>query len=256
MVLAAFPPIMTVDLHPGGVSGIPCLASRIVHPESCVLNRAPPLRQRSPSIKHRLWLICILVLLAGLSACVPSHAPTSTHAPPTPTATATTAPTASTCPAGYDPHVDTLIGFSACYPAGWVRSQREDRENQTRWVDYATPASGTGSELKFVSVRVAPRMADSTDDALLKTVAKWLTQEFPQGLITSALLVDGQEAIEVRHEATLVLGREVLGVTAWTAVFLARDQQWEIEVAGRSEFREELERIHDQFLPHFLILTQ
>lgn len=207
-------------------------------------------------------LFCFLLVMLLLSACAPAPAPTQTptHTPTQVPATPTATPEAgsSPCPTDYVSRVDTRMGFSACYPVGWAFTEFEDPENQMKRINFIAPASAssTRSELKFISVSVVPRSGESSDEALLKTIAKWLDEEYPQGLITSAVWVDEQEAIEVTHEGTLILGREVLEVTRWMTVFVADDQEWEIEVAGRSDYRQELEQVHDQFLARFHILPR
>ena len=223
-------------------------------------------------MKHPFKLTCLLAMLALLSACAPSVVPTPM---PQPTASATfrasftpmpgtpapvPSPTigALPCPPGYGLHVDTPIGFSACYPAGWLVWKQEDEINALQRVDFTVPMpdNGTRTGLRFVSITVSPGTIGSNEDEFLQSIAKWLTQEPQQEWLArpQMIRVDGWRAVDAGYEGTVVFGREVVGVTRWVTAFWANDKQWIIEVVGRSDYRQELEEIHNQFLPYFHLL--
>jgi hypothetical protein len=69
------------------------------------------------------------------------------------------------------------------------------------------------------------------------------------------IVLDGRRAVDASYDAPVVLGREVLSMAAWMTIFVARGQQWAIEVVGPSEYREELGQIRDQFLAQFHVLA-
>ena len=210
----------------------------------------------------RFQLVYILVILVVLSACVPSPMPTPTlvHTPtvvPSPTATAQPVATALPCPFDYHLRVDAEMGFSACYPVGWSVSKRYNPDTGVTRMDFTAPAdTDTRARLRFASVSVLPAAPFSSDEEFLREINNWLRQEYYRRLLTRPDLieVDGRKAVDAGYEAVVVFGREVVEVTRWVTAFLVEDQQWFIEVAGRSQYREELEEIHSKFLSHFLLL--
>gem|GEM_PF-1636693 len=191
--------------------------------------------------------------------------PTATSVPtatPMPTATpipaATPSPTALSCSAGYDLHTNAQLGFSACYPTGWVVSQHEDQEHAMRGVSFVPPTmdADTGVGFKIITVSISPGITGSNEEEILKAIALQLIRKYEKVLLgwPYDVLVDGRKAVEANYEITTLSGSEVMKVTGWEATFVASGRQWTISVAGRSEYRAELEDIHNQFLSHFHLL--
>jgi hypothetical protein len=214
----------------------------------------------------RFELVYILVILVVLSACVPSPMPTPVSTPtlvhtptvvPSPTATAQPAATALPCPLDYHLHVDAGMGFSACYPTGWSISKRYNPDTGVTRMDFTAPAdTNTRAGLRFASVSVSPAAPFSSDEEFVREINNWLLQEYYRRLLTypDIIEVDGRKAVDAGYEAAVVLGREVVEVTRWVTAFWVEDRQWFIEVAGRSQYREELEEIHSKLLSHFHLL--
>ena len=219
-------------------------------------------------MSHRSNSICILAMLLIVSACAPSATPAPAATPTLPpTPTAVVSPTASPvpgttplpCPSGYGLHVDADMGLSACYPTGWAISKRVDHETELTRVDFTAPApdSSTRAGLRFISVSVSPAIPVSSDTDFLREINNWLIQEYYRRLLhrPDIIEVDGRKAVDAGYEATVVLGREVVEVTRWVTVFRVEDRQWFIEVAGRSQYRDELEEIRNQVLSGFHLLA-
>lgn len=212
--------------------------------------------------------VCILAIVVLLSACAPTAptirmpSPTLLHTPTALSSSTTTpqpAATALPCLPGYGLHVDIQMGFSACYPTGWSISRRQDLGPALTHVDFTAPApdSSTRAGLRFVSVSVSPAIPVSSDAEFLREINNWLIQEYHQRLLRrpDRIEVDGWKAVDAGYEATVVFGREVVEVTRWVTVLRVEDQQWFIEVAGRSQYREELDRIRSQLLSRFHLLS-
>ena len=146
------------------------------------------------------------------------------------------------------------MGFSACYPAGWLVAEHEDPEQATRWVDLDEPTSdrSTGEGLKLISVRVSPNLTGSIGEEFLNAAAIALIDKYSGVLVgwPRVVEVDGREAVAANYEHTVPYQTGPVEVVGWETVLLADEQQWTIEVAGRREYREELEGIHNEFLSH------
>ena len=184
---------------------------------------------------------CLLVLIALVSACSALRGPARTA-----------------CPADYDLHVDTEMGFSACYPTGWVISRGQQPQSAITWVGFASPKADlkTGSELRLIMVKASPSVASPGED-FLTAAEELLRNIYGQKMLDSPsrIVVDGREAVEVTYiEEPGAFQGGVVKLTGWTAAFLAEGKQWVIEVVGRSGYRRELEGIHRQFLSHLHVL--
>jgi hypothetical protein len=147
------------------------------------------------------------------------------------------------------------MGFSACYPEGWLVSTSEDPSSELMRVAFNPPEGSRGAGLRFISVSTTPALPAFTDEEFLQEIDDWLQQEYYQRLLTQPhiILVDEHRAVDAAYEARVVLGREVVDMTRWVTALRAHDQRWFIDVAGRTQYREELERIRAQFLAYFLI---
>ncbi len=202
---------------------------------------------------RRFGFACLLALLLLPSACdrPPKLTPTFT-----PTIAPYPAPTPLPCPDGYKLYADNEMGFSACFPLDWVLSKKRDPENRLTRVSFNAPAGTTGAGLRFISVSVSPAVPASSEEQVLQEMNNWLLQEYYQALLTRPrfILVDGRRSVDAGYEATVVLGREAVKVTRWVTILLAEDQQWFVDVAGRSEYRDELEQLRSQFLSSFHLL--
>ena len=208
-------------------------------------------------------ILVITVLLAGCSSAgTPVPTPTRTVEPTPlpnltqvllPTATLATVRTPLLCPTGYTTYLDNDLGLSSCYPQGWVVSRSQDQENEVVRVSFSPPAGTTGAGLRFVSVTVSPAMPFFTDQGFLQEISNWLLLEYYDRMLfePQIVLVDDHKAVEVAYEARVVLGREVARVTRWVTALRAHDRRWFIDVAGRTQYRDELERLRAQFLAHF-----
>ncbi len=150
------------------------------------------------------------------------------------------------------------VGFSACYPSKWIPSLREDLDQANQWVEFIAPtAEGNArTELRFISVSMSPATPGSTDEEFLQGISKWLTTEHQDRVrvYPQAITVDGRKSVDTNYEGTVVLGKAVVKLSTWTTALLGNGRQWYIEVVGRSEYEQELEEIHRQFLSHFHLL--
>ncbi len=215
--------------------------------------------------------LCAIITAALLIACAPAITPATTPAPTarpthtrmpspapvaTPTATVSVVPTPVVCPAGYSLHVNDQMGFYACYPSDWLVSKREYPDSELLRVDFSAPAGSRGAGLRFIAVSSSPALEEWTDDEFLQDIDNWLRQEFYQRLLEQPHLdmVDEHRAVDAAYEARVVMGREVVDITRWVTAFRAHDKRWFIDVTGRTEYRDEVERIRGQFLAHLLIV--
>jgi hypothetical protein len=214
------------------------------------------------SSRSRLKGIFVILILVG--ACVPvaptieTPVPTASHTPtalPSPTAVATS-PIPAECPVGYSLYTNNNMGFSACYPDGWLVIGREDPENELKLVTFVAPAGTEGAGLRSVSVTVTPVIAGYSDADFLQEIDNWLLQEYYDRLLSRPQIIDldAHKAVDAGYEARVVLGREVVEVTRWVTALRAHDQRWFIDSVGRSQHRDELETIRAQFLSSLHIL--
>jgi hypothetical protein len=210
--------------------------------------------------------VLVLSAVLILAACAPSVAPTSTPGlpvadtptlppSPTPSATPVSPRTLEPCPVGYTRYGGSDIAFSACYPEGWVVSAKRDAENEFTQVTFSPPAGAEGAGLRFVSVSVQPAFENYTDEDFFQEIDNWLLLEYYDRLLVSPQLteVDGRRAVHAAYEARIVLQRRVVDLTRWITALRANDLRWFIEVAGRTENRDELERMRAHFLASFHI---
>jgi hypothetical protein len=153
-------------------------------------------------------------------------------------------------------HVDGKVGFAACYPEDWLVAKQEDRAAELVRVTFSPPSGAEGAGLRYVSVSTSPAFADGTAEDFVQEINNWLRQEYYRRLLSPPgfLTIDGHKAVDAAYESQVVLGRQVADITRWVTAFRAHDQRWFIDVAGRSESRDELERIRAQFLAHFRVL--
>nr|MBC7245197.1 hypothetical protein [Chloroflexota bacterium] len=216
-------------------------------------------------MNSRSILACLLAILVLMSACSPLVMPTPTPVPippamPSPTVPATTTAakpvlTPSVCPLGYALYSDHVMGFFACYPDGWLIAKKEDPDAQLIMVSFNAPAGTKDAGLRFISVSTSPAITDYSDEDFLREITHWLTQEYYEQFLIypQTVLIDDRKAVEAVYSARVVLGREVVEVTRWISAFQSYGQRWFIEVAGRAEYRNELEQIHAQFLAHLRV---
>ncbi len=214
------------------------------------------------SSRSRLWGMFVILILLG--ACAPAAptiqipVPTASRTPtavPSPTAVATV-PVPAECANGYRLYVNRDMGFSACYPDGWLIIGREDRENELKQVTFAAPAGTEGAGLRSLSVAVTPVIAGYSDADFLQEIDNWLLQEYYDRLLTQPQIIDldAHKAVDAAYEARVVLGREVVEVIRWVTALRAHDQRWFIDFVGRSQYRDDLETIRGQFLSSLRIL--
>jgi hypothetical protein len=165
------------------------------------------------------------------------------------------------CPDGYDFHVDTNVGFSVCYPAGWVISEFEEPEESRTIFVFDSPSmdAQTGAGFKMIVVQISPNTASSEEEALT-IAAEQLTENFGEVLLDPPhdVTLDGRRAVEATFEILLAFGEEeaeeIIESFWWETVSVTDDKQWVIRLAGRSEYRQELEAIHGELLSHFHVL--
>jgi hypothetical protein len=173
-----------------------------------------------------------------------------------PTETPLPSPTPLTCPGGYDMYTHLSLGFKACHPTGWTVSEQDDPEEAARWVTFSAPTSNrdTGEGLKLIAVRVSPNTTGKTGDEFLAASAVSLINEFSDWLIEWPYLVQigDRDGVEVNYQMGLLFQPGRVMVVGWKAYLLGGDQQWLIQAVGRTEYRNELAGIHDEFLVHFL----
>ncbi|UCC75533.1 MAG: hypothetical protein JSW37_08380 [Anaerolineales bacterium] len=215
-------------------------------------------------MSSRSRLLGIFVILILFGACAPAAptiqtpVPTASHTPtavPSPTAAATV-PVPAQCPDGYSLYDNTNMGFSVCYPDGWLIIGREDQENELKLVTFVAPAGTEGAGLRSLSVAVTPVIAGYSDADFLQEIDNWLLLEYYDRLLTAPRIIDldAHRAVDAAYEARVVLGREVVDVTRWVTALRAHDQRWFIDFVGRSQYRDELETIRGQFLSSLRIL--
>jgi hypothetical protein len=148
------------------------------------------------------------------------------------------------------------MGFSACYPEGWLLSTSEDPEFELLRVTFSPPQNSKGAGLRFITVSTTPALPIFTAEEFLQEIDNWLQQEYYQRLLTQPhiVLVDEHNAVDAAYETRVVLGREVVDVTRWVTALRAHGRRWFIDVAGRTQYREEIEGIRAQFLTHFRVV--
>jgi hypothetical protein len=181
----------------------------------------------------------------------------------TPSPTATTVPTETTsptatampCPPGYDLHIHSAPGFSACHPTGWVLSEQEDPEKATRWVYFDAPTSNrdTGEGLKVIALSVSPNATGKSGEEFLSSTALALIKQYSDFLVEWPYLVvvDERKGVEANYQVGLPFQMGRVPVIGWKAIFLVGDQQWVLEVVGRNEYSDELQSIRDEFVARF-----
>ena len=192
--------------------------------------------------------------------------PTATSVPtPTPSPTATAVPTETpvptatplTCPAGYGLYTHPSLGFSACRPDGWTVSEEDDALEARHWVIFQAPGSNrdTGEGFKLIGVSPSANTTGNSGDEFLGASALALIKEYSDWLVEwpYALTISGRDAVEANFQMSLPFQSGRVTVVGWKAFFLANDQQWLIQAMGRSEYRDELQGIHDEFLARFLV---
>ncbi len=211
-------------------------------------------------MNHRSKVICLLAVavLAAVLAAWPVLAESRSglrYAPAGSTAAAgsTESAAAEPCPTGYAPYRDSEMAFSACYPSGWSVKKAADLGGGAPVTFTAPTEDGSSREsLRFISVSASPADSAQSDEQLLSTMNRWLEEQYIRELLNVPHLVavGGHTAVEAGYEARAVFGREVVSVSRWVTSLVDREQQWLIEVAGRSAFRSELEVIRSLFLSH------
>jgi len=190
----------------------------------------------------------------------PTPAPTI-MASPTAEPTATPVPTATPlpCPEGYALHVQESLGFSVCYPQGWLVSDYEDPENGARGVSFDAPGSDrvTGAALQFATVQVAPNTTGLEGEAYIEAKGTALINQYMEVLVgwPYTLTLDGQAGVEIAYEAALPYGNEIIAVLGWRTLVLVDGQEWTIEVVGRGEYRDGMEAFHTAFMESLLFLS-
>jgi len=126
-----------------------------------------------------------------------------------------------------------------------------------RAVDFQAPASNrdTGEGLKYISVQVSPNPTGLSGEDFQQAMATALIREYSGVLLgwPYTIAVDGREGVEAKYERIAFFGTAKVTITGWEAVFLVNDQQWAIELVGRSEYRGELEGIHSEFVSRFCL---
>ncbi len=146
--------------------------------------------------------------------------------------------------------------FSACYPEGWSIARGEDGDASSIRLSFLAPAGSRGAGLRLISVSLSPALVLDSEEDFVHHVAQWMLQEYYRTLLShpDIIRVDGRKAVDVGYDAPVVLGREVVEVTRWLTVFQVEDQQWTIQVTGRSQYRDELDEIRGHVLAHFHLL--
>ena len=147
------------------------------------------------------------------------------------------------------------LGFRACHPSGWTVSEQDDPEEAARWITFNASTSNrdTGEGLKLIAVRVSGNPTGKTGDDFLAASAVSLINEFSERLIEwpYAVKIGNSDGVEANYQMGLLFQAGRVMVVGWKAYLLSGDQQWLIQAVGRSEYRNELEIIHDEFLVHF-----
>lgn len=174
--------------------------------------------------------------------------------------TDTPVPTATpVCLPGYDQYINTQLSFSTCHPTGWAVSSGEEPSESVTWVQFDGPASNqeTGNELRFILLEVLPPVTDPGQN-FLDAAEQLLRDYYGNALLgqPKRIVVDGREAVEVMYELWRPVKVDSIKVTGWVVGFLVGDKQWVIEMVGRSEYRAEMEGIHNEFLSRFRILPR
>jgi hypothetical protein len=215
-------------------------------------------------MNRRSQMVLLLSATLMIGACAPSVAPTSaptlpavdtpTLPPsPSPSVTPLSPATLEPCPTGYTRYGGSEIAFSACYPEGWVVSAKRDVENEFTQVTFSPPADAVGAGLRFISVSAQPAAQGASDQDFIQEINNWLLQEYYDRLLLNPQLteVDGYRGVDAAYEVRIVLQRRVVDLTRWITALRANGQSWFIEVAGRTEYRDELERMRAHFLTSF-----
>jgi len=127
-----------------------------------------------------------------------------------------------------------------------------------QWVDFDAPTSNraTGEGLKLVSVRTSPNSTGASGEEFLSAIALSLIKEYSESLVDwpHSIRANGWEGVEAHYERTVHFGTQAVTVTGWEAVLLVENRQWTIEVVGRSEYGDELQGIHSEFLSNLQFL--
>ncbi len=104
--------------------------------------------------------------------------------------------------------------------------------------------------------------AAANEDEALKALAKSLTDKYGETLVVQPhdIIVDGHKAVEAGYEVVVVFAKDTeqeseVDMIGWDVLFISGAKQWAITITGRSEFRQELEGIHSQFLSTFHLLS-
>ena len=200
------------------------------------------------------WLAAVSVLASG---CIATPHPNSTALPPAAHPTATQL----SCPAGYESYVDSQLGFSACSPQGWS-VQSEVSDNATGQVEFAAPMADDsgGKDLRIIQVRVSAGTAASSDEEALQSIAMQLmTLQSKRGreiAPLAAIEIDGRKAVKDSYDVNLTLTEGKVELRGWLVAFPADGRLWQIIVAGVPEYRDEVEEIYTQLIPHFHVFPQ
>jgi hypothetical protein len=185
----------------------------------------------------------------------PTHTPVPTNTP-LPTNTPVPSPTPLSCPAGYDLYTHPSLAFKACHPAGWSVFDEEDPDESARWVTFNAPTSNrdSGEGLKMIVLRVGPNTTGKSGNDFLSASALSLIKEYSDLLLEwpYAIRVADHDAVEANYQVALPFQSGRIELVGWKAYFLVGNQQWMIHAVCRSQYRSELEGIHDEFLAHFL----
>jgi hypothetical protein len=127
-----------------------------------------------------------------------------------------------------------------------------------QWLDFDAPGSNpeSGEGLKLISLRISPNATGATGAEFLGAAALSLIDKYEDVLVDwpYQIQISGRDAVEAHYQRTVHVGTQSLEVMGWEAVALVADQVWAIEVLGRSEYRDELQGIHTEFLSSFRVL--
>jgi hypothetical protein len=147
------------------------------------------------------------------------------------------------------------LGFTACHPAGWAVSEEDDPQQAARWVIFNAPTSNrdTGEGLMFLGVGLSANTTGKTGDEYLAASALALIKEFSDFLVEwpYSIRVGERDMVEANFQLGMPLQSGRVMVVGWKGYLLAGAQQWMIQVVGRSEYRNELQAMHDEFVVHF-----
>jgi hypothetical protein len=119
----------------------------------------------------------------------------------------------------------------------------------------------TGADFKLIGVAALDASPAANEDEALKALSKKLTDKYGQTVVVQPhdIVVDGHKAVEVGYELVAVFGADTeqeaeVDMVGWDVSFISGAKEWAITITGRSEFRQELEGIHNQFLSAFHLL--